>query len=177
MNVLGAQALPSTDFRDPGQVLHGLNEAFQMEKHDGKYFTIWYGVYQKSRRRLVYAGAGHPSPLLWDGPSPAAAALRELPSQGPVVGMVPDYPFDTSACDLGAFARLFLFSDGVFEVERPDGSMWKYGDFKQYLAALPADAPAAMDRIQEEVYRLRGSRSLADDFSLVQITFAGPAPP
>src|SRR5205823_2247965 len=32
MNVLRSQALPNTDFRDPGQVLRGLSATFQMEK-------------------------------------------------------------------------------------------------------------------------------------------------
>src|SRR5262249_42837305 len=43
MNVIGARSLPGVDFRDPGQVLAGLNNAFQMDKHNNKYFTIWYG--------------------------------------------------------------------------------------------------------------------------------------
>jgi sigma-B regulation protein RsbU (phosphoserine phosphatase) len=171
MNVLSAQALPNTDFRDPGQVLHGLNEAFQMDKHDGKYFTMWYGVYRKARRQLVYAGAGHPSPLLLQGSAPSGATWRELPSQGPVVGMLPDFSFDQSECAVEPFSRLFLFSDGVFEIDQPDGSMWKYGDFKQFLATLPAEDETMMDKVVNHVHQLHGSDSLADDFSLVEITF------
>src|SRR5581483_519942 len=52
MNVLNSQSLPNTDFCDPSQVLRALNLAFQMEKHDNKFFTIWYGVYKKSTRSL-----------------------------------------------------------------------------------------------------------------------------
>ena len=51
MHVLRARTLPGTDFRDPGRVLAGLNDAFPMERHDNKYFTIWYGVYERSSRR------------------------------------------------------------------------------------------------------------------------------
>jgi len=171
MNVLSAQALPNTDFRDPGQVLHGLNEAFQMDKHDGKYFTMWYGVYRKKERRLAYAGAGHPAPLLLQGPDPAGARWSELAPQGPVVGMLPDFSFDQTECALEPFARLFLFSDGVFEIDRTDGAMWKYGDFKAYLSTLPPDDEAMMDKVVNHVREIRGQDSLADDFSLVEIRF------
>jgi len=48
MTTLNAHTLPDTDFRDPGAVLGALNEAFRTEDHGGKFFTIWYGVYQAS---------------------------------------------------------------------------------------------------------------------------------
>ena len=171
MNVLSAQALPNTDFRDPGQVLHGLNEAFQMDKHNGKYFTMWYGVYRKSQRQLAFSGAGHPSPLLVHGPSRAESRWQELASQGPVVGMMPDLTFDTDVCAVDPFAQLFLFSDGVFEIEKPDGTMWKYSDFKEFLASLPLDDETTMDCVLNNIRQLHGSGGLADDFSLVRITF------
>jgi len=41
MNVLRSQALPNVDFRNPGAVLGGLNETFQMERQNNMYFTIW----------------------------------------------------------------------------------------------------------------------------------------
>ncbi len=72
---------------------------------------------------------------------------------------------------LEPFARLFLFSDGVFEIDRPDGPMWKYGDFKAFLATLTPDDEATMDKVVNHVHHLHGEGSLADDFSLVEIRF------
>src|SRR6516162_205852 len=69
MNALRSQALPQTDFRLPGQVLAALNNAFKMEEQNGLFFTIWYGVYNKSARRIDYSGGGHPPALLFHGPS------------------------------------------------------------------------------------------------------------
>ena len=64
INVLRSAALPNTDFRDPGAVLSALNEAFPMERQNNMYFTIWYGVYQRSTGALRYASAGHPASVL-----------------------------------------------------------------------------------------------------------------
>jgi sigma-B regulation protein RsbU (phosphoserine phosphatase) len=165
MSVLNARTLPGTDFRDPGQVLANLNNAFPMEKHNNKYFTIWYSVYRKKDRKLAYSGGGHPSPLLLSG-----GGVRELKSQGPVIGMMEGMPFDTDIVELGASSQLYLFSDGVFEVERPDGTMWKYDEFVPYLAGLaPDDKP--LDQLLAHARQMHGSDTLADDFSIVQVGF------
>ena len=77
-NLLSAESLPGTDFRDPGQVLARLNDVFQMEKQDKKYFTIWYGVYQRPQRTLTYCNAGHPPALLFTGPAPRPPPCQQL---------------------------------------------------------------------------------------------------
>jgi sigma-B regulation protein RsbU (phosphoserine phosphatase) len=170
MNVLRSQALPGTDFRNPGQVLERLNAAFPMEQHNGKYFTIWYGVYRKSKRQLTCAGGGHPPQLLVHGADAAAAQAVRLKSRGPIVGMLPDMPFGTEVIELGPYARLFLFSDGVYEIDRMDGPMWTFDEFVKFFATLPPDE-APMDRLLAHVRQMHGSDTLADDFSMVSIAF------
>src|SRR5215510_12656506 len=74
-NLLSAQSLAGVDFRDPGKVLIRLNDVFPMEKQNDKYFTIWYGVYRKPDRTLLFANAAHPPPLLFTGPTAADAPM------------------------------------------------------------------------------------------------------
>ena len=45
--------------------------------------------------------------------------------------------------DLGAFARLMLYSDGVYEIARPDGTMWKLQQFIDFVSGLPRESPVA----------------------------------
>ncbi len=53
INVLRNQiSAPRPNFLSPAEVLAGLNSAFQMDRHNGMYFTMWYGVYDKENRRL-----------------------------------------------------------------------------------------------------------------------------
>jgi serine phosphatase RsbU (regulator of sigma subunit) len=54
MDVLRTRALPDTDFRDPGAVLTALNAAFQMSDLGNRYFTMWYGVYDRRDRSLAF---------------------------------------------------------------------------------------------------------------------------
>jgi sigma-B regulation protein RsbU (phosphoserine phosphatase) len=172
MNVISARTLPDTDFRVPGKVLQRLSCAFPMEKHNGLYFTIWYGVYQKSVRRLSWAGAGHPPALLFSGPDRAGAALSRLKSQGPMIGLMEDLPYDTDAVELGPYARLYVYSDGVFEIAQAGGEMWTIDEFIDYMVTLPPSEESTIDRLLAHDRRLQGSDMLGDDFSMVEVDFA-----
>ena len=64
MNVLRSRTLSGIDFAQPDQVLNALNAAFDMDKQNGMYFTLWYGVYDRKTRTLSYASGGHPPAML-----------------------------------------------------------------------------------------------------------------
>jgi phosphoserine phosphatase RsbU/P len=174
MNALRSQALPQTDFRSPGQVLGALNNAFQMDQQNGLYFTIWYGVYHKPSRRLDYSGGGHPPVFLVNGPAADQAALEVLESTGPMVGAIPDLEFQTSSTPLNAFAKLYLYSDGVYEIERTDGSMWPFDDFVEFMKQGPHDqaGDSKMDRLIVYDREIQGREEFVDDCSIVEMHFA-----
>ena len=151
-NVLSAGGLPGADPRDPGQVMTKLNDMFQMDRQDGKYFTIWYGVYRPAERQLAYCNAGHPPALLHSG-----GTVQQLEADGPAVGMVPELPYDTRTTDGGEGARLLVYSDGVFEVEKPDGQMWQYTDFVEQICPELGRTATSSNGIWNSVARCRRS--------------------
>ena len=63
-NILRSQSLPNANFYEPSNVLAALNEVFEMEQHRNCYFTLWYGVYDRQKRQIVYSTAGHPPAVL-----------------------------------------------------------------------------------------------------------------
>ena len=65
---------------------------------------------------------------------------------------------------------LFLFSDGAYEVELQDKSMWPFNDFVTYVESA-ARSTDAMDRLMSHVRQLSGTDEFADDFSIVQVQF------
>jgi sigma-B regulation protein RsbU (phosphoserine phosphatase) len=172
MNVLAAGSLPQTDFRDPGQVLGRLNDVFQMDRQDGKYFTIFYGVFRRSDRTLAYSNGGHPPALLFAGPTEATAALRELGSTDPMVGMLPPgVPFHSARVPLEPHTRMLVYSDGTYEIARPVGEMWQHREFVELVKGLPPDEPALPDRLLAHVRKLHGNDVLDDDFSILEVRF------
>lgn len=170
-NILSAHSLPDTDFRDPGQVLKQLNNAFQMEKQNNNFFTMFYAVYRRPDRSLAFANAGHPAGLLFTGPTATEAPLKELKATDPIIGMMPDLEFETQRVSLGPYARLLVYSDGVYEIAQPGGGMWEYEEYKQFIASLPDAGESVMDRHLAHARQLHGSDMLADDFSMLEVRF------
>jgi sigma-B regulation protein RsbU (phosphoserine phosphatase) len=173
MNALRSQALPQTDFRRPDQVLAALNNAFQMDQQNGLFFTIWYGVYHRPGRRIDYAGGGHPPGLLCCGPTADKAGLHVLESLGPMIGAVPDLEYQAGSVELDAFAKLYLYSDGAYEIQRTDQTMWPFEEFVAFMKQGPHDEAdgAMMDRLIAHDRALQGREEFVDDFSIVELQF------
>lgn len=165
-NTLRSKALPGIDFRAPAEVLTGLNRAYQMEQHDNLYFTIWYGVYDRVTRKLEYAAAGHPPAILI---ADSGTHIEKLKGQGPFVGMTPTAIYASRQCSLPSPSRLFLFSDGTFEVKKPDGSMLDFDKFIAVLAEPAKEEESELDRLLHFVRELQGHGPLEDDFSIVKM--------
>jgi sigma-B regulation protein RsbU (phosphoserine phosphatase) len=168
MNALRAQALPHADFRDPASVLARLNETFTMEQQNGKYFTIWYGVFDRSSRRLTYAAAGHPPALLLSGNGQPGS--EELGTPNFAIGMVPGVPFQTAEVHLQPTAKLYIYSDGAYEIHKPDGSLMERQELARYLATPPG--PRSPEEVYDSVRRKASSEALQDDFSLLEVQFS-----
>jgi sigma-B regulation protein RsbU (phosphoserine phosphatase) len=173
MNALRSQALPQTDFRLPGQVLAALNNAFQMDQQNGLFFTIWYGVYHKPTRRIDYSGGGHPPGLLLHGRSANETKLEVLDSKGPMIGAVPDIEYQTSSVLLDSIATLYIYSDGVYEIERTDKTMWPFSEFLEFMnrSSRASASESQMDRLIAYDRQLQGREEFVDDFSIVELKF------
>jgi sigma-B regulation protein RsbU (phosphoserine phosphatase) len=170
LNVLSQQTLARTDFFDPASVMRGLSSVFEMSRHSGKYFTLWYGVYDVPSRRLVFSGGGHPPALLLHGSSATDARFEELQPDGPVIGIGNLLPFENATVQLGPFARLLIYSDGAVEIAKPDGEMSTYEEFTAFVSQWQ-HCDDLMERILERSKQVGGADILADDCSLVQLDF------
>ena len=51
--------------------------------------------------------------------------------------------------------RLLVFSDGIFEIEKPDGAMWPFADF---LERIRPELPRDGDLIERHLRYVRGLR-------------------
>jgi sigma-B regulation protein RsbU (phosphoserine phosphatase) len=172
LNAVRSEALPQTDFHDPGAVLAALNKAFPMERQNDMFFTIWYGVYQTSSRILRWAGGGHPAALLL-GPDGSSGRPTALESDGPLIGAVEGLEFSSGEVKVPAGSRLFVYSDGAFEVSYPDGSMWAFDDFVSTLTATPPQGPShRLDALVARIRAISACDDLNDDFSMVELVFA-----
>jgi serine phosphatase RsbU (regulator of sigma subunit) len=167
-NTLRSEALPNTDFRAPAAVLGALNQAYLMENQNNLFFTIWYGVFDKGTRRLTYASAGHPPALLVPDGTRSAAQIEQLRSKEPILGVLSGMTFTEHECRVPPDAQLFLMTDGMFEIQKPDGSMLGFDEFLEMLAQLSQSGSAELDQLVHTLRALHGPGPLEDDLSIVR---------
>ncbi|WP_236721372.1 SpoIIE family protein phosphatase [Trichormus sp. NMC-1] len=70
---------------------------------------------------------------------------------------------------------MYVFSDGVYEVELPDGTLWKLNDFINLLTRCNHDF-LNLDDVLAAIKTATASQSFTDDCSLLEINFASSHP-
>lgn len=140
-----------------------LNSGFRMRDQDGHYFTMWYGVYQRSTGMLHHANAGHPPPLLLARPGGAVALPH---GDGTPLGMLADGGFTAQSCSIGAGSELLLYSDGIL------GEPPRVTDLIARCTDLAAASPDWLDSLVD-VLPVSPDGQYEDDCSLVRLDFSG----
>jgi sigma-B regulation protein RsbU (phosphoserine phosphatase) len=170
MNVLRSQGLPNTDFKDPAAVLGALNLNFQMENQNNMYFTIWYGVWNNQTRVLRFASAGAPPAILVD----EKAQSFELTTTDMIVGVELDYVYEISEFVVPPRSKLYLFSDGVYEIKKTNGKMLVFKEFVDLLTYQAAESQRGntVKAVRDQIQGISGLDHFDDDFSLLEVEFS-----
>ena len=168
LNVLRQRALPDVDFRNPAAVLSSLNERFQMDSHNGMYFTMWYGVYRPGDRTLTFDSAGHHPAFLV---APERQESQPLGAPALMIGAMPASDYQVQQTTVPTGSALYLFSDGVVEFETKDEKQWSLTDFLPLLLEQPHPGTSEAERLYQVVTQAARPGPLDDDFSLVVLTF------
>jgi phosphoserine phosphatase RsbU/P len=171
LNLLRSRALKGLNYYQPSAVLNALNQTFQMNYQNDKYFTIWYGVYNRLTRQLTYASAGHPPAILISGKSPKKPEIQLLKTPGMPVGMFPETKYVDGYCQIDSASTLYIFSDGAYEITKSDGTLWSLEAFMQILVSLQHTIDRQLDQLLSYLIALNSKEAFDDDLSILQINF------
>jgi len=171
LNMLRSRALPKINYYQPSDVLQGLNGIFQMTQRNDKYFTIWYGVYNRVKRQLVYASAGHPPGILVSGKPASFLQVQRLKTLGLPVGMFLDVDYVDECCEVAECSTLYIFSDGIYEISQADGTIWGLDPFVKLLADCRNKGASSLDQVFDSLKSVNPKDYFDDDVSLLEINF------
>jgi phosphoserine phosphatase RsbU/P len=171
INLLRSRGLSNVDYHQPNSVLEALNQAFQMSDRNDKYFTIWYGVYDRDNRHLTYSSAGHPPAILLAPASRAKVPEQRLKTPGVPVGMFPDIQYVNASCEIAANSSLYVFSDGIYEVEPQASSHWGLDRLIALLQKYQRTPERDLQRLLQYVRTWHPNFQFEDDLSILQIDF------
>jgi phosphoserine phosphatase RsbU/P len=163
---LRGRTLPGVAFDDPAAVVTALNGAFPMDQNGGRFFSLWYGVYDTRDRSLTYANAGHPPALLF-----GSGAVWRLGATGLIAGIMPEAEFAAQRVSVPRGSRLYLFSDGAFEVPMPEGGMLLVDGLEAVIARAASRSGARTAEVLRMIRAVQAREEFADDFSLLEIEF------
>jgi sigma-B regulation protein RsbU (phosphoserine phosphatase) len=169
LNVLRSKSLKDADFKNPSSVLYALNNAFPMEHYGDKYFTIWYGVLNIHTLQLSYSCAGHPPALLIRKSELSDAVVHRIGNKNFFIGGMPGFEFDTDIVELRSGDTLFLLSDGVYELEKIDGSIMSLDEFEKFILRFHSES-FTLDSLIFELSKIKMNAPFDDDFSIIKIT-------
>lgn len=169
LNLLRSRTIPNLNYHRPSEVLSALNQTFQLAYQNDKYFTIWYGVYNRANHQLVYATAGHPPAVLI---SENNQQVQSLKTPGMPIGMFPDVIFTDRFCHIETGSTLYIFSDGIYEIHQPDGSMWSLEEFINLLLINTSKfGKSNLEPILQAVTSLNAKPVFDDDLSILEVKF------
>lgn len=172
LNLLRSRAIPNIDYYQPSNVLKALNTTFQMTYKNDKYFTIWYGVYQLSTRQLLYSSAGHPPAILLTGKDEKNIKIERLKTRGMPVGMFLEAEYMDAIHEIEEFSNLYIFSDGVYEINQPDHTMLGLEGFISILTEYNHLQDNTLEEVLNTIKRINSYNPFDDDFSLLKVSFS-----
>ena len=148
--------------------------------------TACYIIVDLANAQLIFANAGHPSPLRVCGTSRVVEPITVCrsvarPDQdnhasgvaGPALGLFEDVVYHTHHCPVGAGDSLLVFTDGLYEVENAKAETFGLGRLSDAIRQR-ADLPLAqlMQEVFSEVEGFAQGHAFADDVCLVGMEIA-----
>jgi serine phosphatase RsbU (regulator of sigma subunit) len=160
-----------SDHGDPARAVRDLNTYIHPRRPEGKFITLWVGVFDPKQMTLNYVDAGHGYALLikHDDTAEPLSAGEGLP-----IGIMPDSAYTPSTVSLPRGGRVLVISDGLVEQTQAEPST--DGKRQQFevtgVQAAMTGAPhgqEAIARLFEAVFKFAGTQSLSDDATAVMV--------
>jgi sigma-B regulation protein RsbU (phosphoserine phosphatase) len=162
-NVQAAVRALAGEMLPTGDLCGRINRIVANNLGTGKFITFFYGVIDAARRRLSYTNAGHCEPMLIR----ANGECLRVNHGGVVLGVFPDWSYKEEHVDLAPGDRLVLFTDGITEIQNPEGQEFGEDRLMEVLAAnRRLSAESMQQRVMAAIAEFSGG-NFPDDATLI----------
>ncbi len=159
------------DRYDVGPELFALLNRHIYESSPGnKFITLLVAQIDPPAGRFQYVNAGHNPAVVLSGDG----SVRELPSGGPPIGLLPGISYEGDGFDLEVDDLVCIYSDGITECAAPDGEEY---ELDRLLALLQEHRTAPLTEIiaaiDQATCRFAGGQPQGDDQTVVLLRRVG----
>lgn len=131
-----------------------------------KFVTAFYGLLDLENHRLQYSNAGHNPPVVIS----SEGELRRLETGGPVLGVLPSFPYEQALIELHPGDVLLIYSDGFSEAMNL--RFEEFGEERLENLAVECRGEGVeqiLDRISEQVQSFCGEAPQTDDMTIMVV--------
>jgi serine phosphatase RsbU (regulator of sigma subunit) len=164
-NLQAAVRAFATDGADPRDVCGRVNRLLCRNIASGKFVTFCYVLIDTATGALTFANAGHNPPILVR----ASGCVERLDPTGLVLGIAPDWDYQSGTCAIGPGDRLVCFTDGITEAMSPTGE--EFGDDRLIALAVEhrADGADTLTHRLSDAARQWTAGDAQDDATLIVV--------
>ena len=146
----------------PHEIIDAINHDLFMNIQTNHYLTCFLGFFDRKAQTFNYSRAGHPIPVVLrrDG------TVQMLNCTGTFAGVIEDVTFEEATFNYRPGDRFFLFTDGIYEVQKLEENYFGYDKFLKILGemhGLPFNE--IIPRIEEQF----SEYTYSDDYTLIVI--------
>jgi sigma-B regulation protein RsbU (phosphoserine phosphatase) len=167
-------------WKDPSEFMGQLNRALRrILKHTRVplFASAFYVVADLTNGTLIHANAGHPCPLrVHGGKGPDALQRLDGCKLGPALGLLDEAQYPSAKTQVVMPETVLLFTDGLFEVEAQDGTLYDYQALRAAVGELGGLKAADLcESVIDKVCKFSGQTEFGDDVCLVAMEIDGLA--
>ena len=131
----------------------------------GHFLSAIYATYHKRDRTFRYVNAGHHPPLIYNTHS---GRFREFEDEaGLLIGVLPEWEYQTSELTLEAGDLLLLYTDGIIEAENQSGAQYELERLQDSIKRHAARSTKELYHyLLREVYIFQDEQYNQDDITL-----------
>jgi sigma-B regulation protein RsbU (phosphoserine phosphatase) len=135
-----------------------------------KFVTLFYGALDPANHAFNFSNAGHDHPCLFRNDGKTV----RLESGGIVLGILPDYAYESGSVVFGPGDVLVIYSDGIVESMDAGNEQFGIGRLTDVIAAnLGESARGILGAIVEAAQRHAGAAPQYDDMTVVVVKRVG----
>ena len=155
----------------PGEFITAVSQDLAPFLIPGGFASAFYAVVDGAQNQVTYTSAGHPPALLFrarDG------KVERLALEGMVLGVLPDFAYNSSSVELAPGDLLLCYTDGVTEVCDAEEKMLRVDGLARLLSEEARNEQAdILDRLYQRVRDYCCEVALPDDVLLLSVSRVG----
>jgi sigma-B regulation protein RsbU (phosphoserine phosphatase) len=152
----------------PAELLRHVNIHLCERPIESSFVTAFLAIYEPVTRRLTYAGAGHPLPLLRARLGGTAKALKL--TSGYPLGIDGGQTFTQASVNLDQGDTLLFYTDGISEARNPSGGMFEASGIEQTFNECNGGPREIVDAVHQAVSTYSNGYPATDDRTLLAIS-------